>query len=105
MCEPDGQIGILANVPMADKMGNGNSSKLTFFAVGLVVGALIGILFASKSGEETREYLAGESRGMTLGYAPQKARDLRERVEDLFERSKEAAIGPGPHGPGKPPPD
>jgi gas vesicle protein len=71
---------------MADNVG----SKLSFFMVGLGIGALVGILFAPKSGEETREYLsqrADEGRE----YAQRKARELRERAEDLVERSKQAA--------------
>jgi gas vesicle protein len=69
---------------MADNVG----SKVSFFLVGLGIGALVGILFAPKSGEETREYLttkADEGRD----YAQKKARELRERAEDLIERSKE----------------
>ena len=38
---------------MADNVG----SKVTYFLVGLGVGALVGILFAPKSGEDTREYI------------------------------------------------
>ena len=71
---------------MADNVG----SKVTYFLVGLGVGALVGILFAPKSGEETREYLskrADEGRE----YTQKKARELRERAEDLIERGKEAA--------------
>jgi gas vesicle protein len=71
---------------MADNAG----SKISFFLVGLGIGALVGILFAPKSGEETREYLsqrADEGRE----YAQRKARELRERAEDLVERSKQAA--------------
>jgi gas vesicle protein len=71
---------------MADNAG----SKVSFFLVGLGIGALVGILFAPKSGEETREYLslkADEGRE----YAQRKARELRERAEDLVERSKQAA--------------
>ena len=71
---------------MADNVG----SKASFFLVGLGIGALVGILFAPKSGEETREYLsqrADEGRE----YAQRKARELRERAEDLVERSKQAA--------------
>jgi gas vesicle protein len=63
-------------------------SKVSYFLVGMGIGALIGILFAPKSGEETREYLnskADEGRE----YAQRKARELRERAEDLIERSKE----------------
>ena len=39
---------------MADNVG----SKVSFFLVGLGIGALVGVLFAPKSGEETRDYLS-----------------------------------------------
>jgi gas vesicle protein len=63
---------------------------VTYFLVGLGVGALVGILFAPKSGEDTREYLskkADEGRD----FAQRKAKELRERADDLIERSKDAA--------------
>jgi gas vesicle protein len=69
---------------MADNVG----SKISFFLVGLGIGALVGILFAPQSGEETRELLskkADEGRE----YAQRKARELRERAEDLVEQSKQ----------------
>jgi gas vesicle protein len=71
---------------MADNTG----SKISFFLVGLGIGTLVGILFAPKSGEETREFLtqkAEEGRE----YAQKKARELRERAEDLLERGKDIA--------------
>jgi gas vesicle protein len=72
---------------MAENVG----SKISFFLVGLGIGALVGILFAPKSGEETREYLsqkADEGRE----YAQRKARELRERADDLVERGKRVAV-------------
>ena len=72
---------------MADNVG----SKVTYFLVGLGVGALVGVLFAPKSGEDTREYLskrADEGRD----FAQRKARELRERADDLIERGKDAAV-------------
>lgn len=71
---------------MADNVG----SKVTYFLVGLGIGALVGILFAPKSGDETREFLskkADEGRD----YAQRKAKELRERADDLIERGKEVA--------------
>lgn len=71
---------------MSDNVG----SKVSFFLIGLGIGALVGILFAPKSGEETREFLsqkADEGRD----YAQRKARELRERAEDLVERGKSVA--------------
>ena len=52
------------------------------------VGSLIGILFAPKSGEETRKYL---SQKVNEGseYAQKKAQELRVRAEDLVRRGKE----------------
>jgi gas vesicle protein len=71
---------------MADNTG----SKISYFLVGLGIGALVGILFAPKSGEETREYL---SKKADLGkeYAQRKAQELRERADDLVERGKQVA--------------
>ncbi|HEY4710805.1 MAG TPA: YtxH domain-containing protein [Candidatus Acidoferrales bacterium] len=69
---------------MSDNVG----SKVSFFLVGLGIGALVGILFAPKSGEETREYLSSKAEE-GRDFAQKKARELRERAEDLIERSKE----------------
>lgn len=69
---------------MAENVG----AKISYFIVGLGIGTLVGILFAPRSGEETRDLLsqkADEGRD----YAQKKARELRERAEDLIERSKE----------------
>jgi gas vesicle protein len=63
-------------------------SKVSVFLIGLGIGALVGILFAPKSGEDTREYLAAKA-DEGRDYAQRKARELRERAEDLLERSKE----------------
>jgi gas vesicle protein len=69
-------------------MSNNVGSKVSFFLVGLGIGSLIGILFAPKSGEETRDYLSSKA-DEGRDYAQKKARELRERAEDLLERSKE----------------
>ena len=71
---------------MADNVG----SKVTYFLVGLGVGALVGILFAPKSGEETREFLSKKADD-GREYAQRKAKELRERADDLIERSKDVA--------------
>jgi gas vesicle protein len=69
---------------MSDNVG----AKVSYFMIGLGIGALFGVLFAPKSGEETREYLTGKA-DEGREYAQKKARELRERAEDLIERSKE----------------
>lgn len=71
-------------------MGDNVGGKISYFMVGLGIGALIGILFAPKSGEETREYLAQKA-DEGREYAQRKARELRDRAEDLLERGKDIA--------------
>jgi gas vesicle protein len=72
---------------MADNVG----SKVSYFLVGLGVGALVGVLFAPKSGEETRNYLSNKA-DEGKDYAQRKARELRERADELIERSKDVAV-------------
>jgi gas vesicle protein len=69
-------------------MSDSAGSKVSFFVVGLGIGALLGILFAPKSGEETRDYLTSKA-DEGRDYAQRKARELRERAEEVLERSKE----------------
>lgn len=71
-------------------MAENTGSKVSYFLVGLGIGALIGILFAPKSGDETREYLAQKAEE-GKEYAQKKARELRERAEDLVDRGKQVA--------------
>ena len=62
--------------------------KGNYFLVGLGIGSLIGVLFAPKSGEETRQYIAKKAReGNEV--ALKKARELRDRSEETVERGKE----------------
>ncbi len=72
---------------MADNVG----SKVSYFLVGLGVGALVGVLFAPKAGEETRDFLSKKA-DEGKEYAQRKARELRERADELMERGKEVAI-------------
>jgi gas vesicle protein len=65
--------------------------KGSYFLVGLGIGSLIGVLFAPKSGEETREYLAKKAReGNEL--ARKKVREMRVRAEDTVERGKKMIV-------------
>lgn len=69
-------------------MSENSGSKFTFFLAGLGIGALVGVLFAPQSGEDTRKYLAQKA-DEGRQYAQRKARELRERADDLIERGKE----------------
>lgn len=67
---------------------NGGSSKFGFFLVGMGIGAILALLFAPKSGEETREYLAGKA-GEGRDYVTARGRGLRRQAEELVEKSKD----------------
>lgn len=67
---------------------NNGGSNLAFFLAGLGVGAALALLFAPKSGEETRDYLAQKA-GEGRDYVTSKGRDLRRQAEDLVERGKD----------------
>jgi gas vesicle protein len=65
---------------------NNWSDKFTAFAVGLGVGALLALLFAPSSGEETRDYLTGTlKRGLNNAASTGKrwTRRAREKGDDV----------------------
>jgi gas vesicle protein len=67
-----------------------DDSKLSFFFLGLGLGVAVGVLFAPKSGTETREFLMSKANeGADL--AKRRAVELREQAADTFERGKAAA--------------
>lgn len=87
-------------------MAHDNGSRFSYFLVGLGIGAAVGLLFAPRTGEETRGYLRdryGELRDETR----RRSREVRDRAEEYSERGKEfvdrqresieAAIDAGKH--------
>jgi gas vesicle protein len=66
-------------------------SNATYFLVGLGIGSLIGILSAPKSGEETREYMSQKAKDGSE-FAQKKARELKERAEDLVKHGREVVV-------------
>lgn len=67
---------------------DGGSSKFGFFLAGMGIGAILALLFAPKSGEETREYLAGKA-GEGRDYVTARGRELRRQAEELVDKSKD----------------
>ena len=64
------------------------SYGLAWFLAGLGVGALVGILYAPKSGKETREDIAKSAREGTE-YLRAKTREAAENVSALVDKGKE----------------
>lgn len=66
-----------------------DESKFSAFIFGFGIGLAVGVLFAPKSGRETREYIrakADEGRE----YLKRRGEELKESAEELIERGKEA---------------
>jgi gas vesicle protein len=65
-----------------------NDNKFSYFFLGLGLGVAVGILFAPKSGAETRELLR-EKADEGKEYLKRRSGDLRESATDWVDRSKE----------------
>jgi gas vesicle protein len=60
---------------------------LVNFLVGFGVGVTVGMVFAPRSGECTREYLASMATG-GIGYIKKQTGEVREAALDAVERGK-----------------
>lgn len=67
------------------------NNKLPYFFLGIGVGLAVGLLFAPKSGEETRGLLRSKAEDST-DFLKRKTSDLRDQAGDFVERSKEAVL-------------
>src|SRR3954465_5184954 len=69
-------------------MSDDNNSSIGWFLAGLGLGAVVGILYAPKSGRETREtLLQGAEEGRDFIVA--RGREAREQVKDYVDRGKD----------------
>ncbi|MGA2628597.1 MAG: YtxH domain-containing protein [Terriglobia bacterium] len=70
---------------MSDDNG---ASKVAYFLAGMGLGAIVALLFAPRSGKETRDYLtqkAEEGRG----YVTTKGREIRGQAEAAVDRARD----------------
>ena len=72
---------------MSDENQNGGFS---WFLAGLGLGALIGVLYAPKSGRETRDDIATQAREKSE-YLKQRSKEASEQASILAERAKTQA--------------
>lgn len=69
---------------MSDREGN----SFLWFLAGLGVGAVIGVLYAPKSGAETREAIRMKAEN-GRDFVANRARQAREQASDWVEKSKD----------------
>lgn len=66
-----------------------DDNRLSYFCLGLGLGVAVGVLFAPKSGEETRTYL--KSKAEESGdYVRRRGEELRSNATGAFDRGKQS---------------
>lgn len=63
--------------------------KLSYFFLGMGIGVAVGILFAPKSGEETRELIRSKA-GEGKDYLRRRGEEARESATEWVERGRTA---------------
>jgi len=63
-----------------------DDKKFSYFFLGLGIGVAVGLLFAPKSGAETRELLA-EKAGEGKEYLKRRGEDLKRKGEELADQA------------------
>ena len=70
-------------------MSNGNGgSKFAFFLAGLGVGAILALLLAPGSGEETRQMI-GQKANEGKDYVTNKSKEFRQQAEGIVDKAKD----------------
>ena len=64
------------------------TTKLAYFIAGLGIGGAVALLFAPKSGKETRKYLTDKAEE-GKGYVAARGREFRQQAEEYVDRGKE----------------
>ncbi len=62
-------------------------SKFSYFAFGLGLGIAVGVLFAPKSGEETRDFIRSKA-DESKDYIRRRSEELRTQANDAVERGR-----------------
>lgn len=63
-------------------------SRLSYFFLGLGLGVAVGVLFAPKSGTETRDFLKSKADEGT-DYVKRRSTEFRESATDAIDRGKQ----------------
>jgi gas vesicle protein len=69
-------------------MSDNGGAKAIWFLAGFSVGAVVALLLAPKSGEETRE-LIGKKAEEGRDYVTAKGKEFRRAAEDLVDKGKD----------------
>jgi len=65
----------------------GDDKRLSYFFLGLGIGVAIGVLFAPKSGQETRQLIRSKA-GESKEYLKRRGEELYEQAGEVVEKGK-----------------
>jgi gas vesicle protein len=65
-----------------------DDNRLSYFFLGLGLGVAVGVLFAPKSGAETRELLKAKA-GEGSDYVKRRSTELRDQATEAIDRGKQ----------------
>lgn len=68
-----------------------DDKKLSYFCLGLGIGVAVGVLFAPKAGEETRQILRSKAEE-GKDFIRRRAEDIKGQAEGLADRSKDVLL-------------
>jgi gas vesicle protein len=75
--------------PYLKEVGMDDDKRFSYFFLGLGIGVAVGVLFAPKSGEETREFIKGKAEE-GRDYLKRRGEELRDQTADILDRGKQA---------------
>jgi gas vesicle protein len=67
---------------------NNGGSSIAVFLAGLGIGAVLALLFAPRSGQETRDMI-GQKANEGKDYLNNRSREIRQQAEDLVDKAKD----------------
>jgi gas vesicle protein len=67
-----------------------NSNGIIWFAAGAILGASVALLYAPKTGKDSREYITGKA-DESLGSIGESGKQIMEQGKDLYERGRALA--------------
>jgi gas vesicle protein len=67
---------------------NDGGTKVAFFLAGMGIGAIVALLFAPRSGKETREFISKKAEE-GKDYGASRGREIRQQAEDYVEKGKD----------------
>lgn len=70
-----------------DTIEDDNVGRLAWFLTGAIIGATVAVLYAPKSGKDTRQFLAGRAKEGKEAVADT-AKDIVESSKEMFDRGR-----------------